>query len=180
MLPEIKRRFTRLEQIWQQYNSIIDNASDVQRHYKPAPDAWNMLQVVQHIMASEGGTLNFMNKRPPLQPTLFDKIGNALRSALLTVALKSTIKFKAPNVPGLSPETTNPWEESKPKWEQIHQGLQQYLEQFPASKMGYVVFKHPAAGKLNMLQTMDFLVEHAAHHLQQINRLKADEKFPQW
>ena len=178
MLPEIKQKFTRLEQIWNSYFQTIESATVEQRHFKPAPDKWCMLQVAQHIVGSEKGTLRFFNKYQPKNVKFADKFSGIARSLALTIALKLPIKFKAPNIPGLNPETTNDWEQTKAEWTVIQTELRQYFERFPPEHTNHIVFKHPFAGKFNISQTLDFLTEHATHHLHQLERIKSSPGFP--
>lgn len=178
MLPEISQKFTRLEQIWQNYFQIIDGASEEQRHFKPAPDKWCMLEVAQHIIGSENGTLRFFSKYQPKQVKMTDKVSGVVRSLVLTLALKSPFKFKVPNVPGLNPKNIHSWEQIIAEWRDIQNGLRQYFQDFPSEHLNHIVFKHPVAGKFNVFQTLDFLNEHATHHLFQLERIKNTPGFP--
>ncbi len=98
---------------------------------------------------------------------------------MLKTFLKSRLKFKAPNVPGLSPQSISAKEDSQAAWEQVRQGLEAYLIAFKPEQLNYIVFKHPVGGKFNLLQTLDnFLLMHLQHHKQQLKRIAETDGFP--
>lgn len=178
MLPALEERYNRLTAAWHEYRRIIGNATVEQRNFKPAPGKWCMLQVAQHVMASEAGTLRFFNKYPPIKTGLAGHISGIIRSLGLTIALKLPLKYKAPKVPDLNPETAIPWEETEPEWVKIRAALDNYFNNFPAEKTAFIVFKHPVGGKFNISQTLDFLLEHINHHLLQLQRIQQAEGYP--
>lgn len=178
MLPALQERYKRLNTAWHEYRRIIGNATPEQQNFKPAPDKWCMLQVAQHVMASEAGTLRFFKKYPPIKTGLAGQISGFIRSLALTVALKLPLKFKAPKVPDLNPQTAIPWDQTEPEWVTIRAELDNYFNSFPPEKSGYIVFKHPVGGKFNISQTLDFLLEHINHHLLQLQRIQQAEGYP--
>lgn len=178
MLPALQERYKYLDATWQEYRRIIGSATVEQQNFKPGPDKWCMLQVAQHVLASESGTLRFFKKYPPLKTSFTDKISGAIRSNVLNIALKLPIKFKAPNAPGLSPETALPWKETEAAWVATRTELYNYFNSFEADKAAHIVFKHPIGGKFNISQTLDFLLEHINHHLVQLKRIQQSEGYP--
>lgn len=178
MLPALEEKYKRLDATWQEYRRIIGNATVEQRNFKPAPDKWCMLQVAQHILASENGTFRFFKKYPPVKTGFTDQISGAVRSIALNIALKLPLKFKAPKAPELNPETALPWEETETAWVATRTELYNYFNSFEADKAAHIVFKHPLAGKFNVSQTLDFLLEHINHHLAQLKRIQQSEGYP--
>lgn len=173
MNNSLSKSFDALEQRKTDFWTIIEQASPEQRVYKPQPDAWCMLQVAQHILASERGTLGFMQKRPPVKLSFGQRLRSSFKASLLSIALRLPIKFKAPNVPGLSPESVMPYEDIQQQWDEVRQNWRIFLENYPTDKLDYIVFKHPAGAKMTLSQTLDnFLYRHLEHHLQQLKRLQ--------
>jgi len=64
------------------------------------------------------------------------------------------------------------WAESQKQWAS-------FLNDFPKEKLTHIVFTHPFAGQLTLIQTLQFLREHIYHHLHQLKRIKADAAYPQ-
>ncbi len=180
MIPQLAEKWRILEAERNSFWQIIEQASPRQQVFKPAPDTWSMLEVAQHIVASEKGTLSFLKNRPPVKPDSWSqKIKSAWRAFMLKNALRLPFKFKAPNVPGLSPTAIIPKEDTQVEWQQVREGLEAYLAAFPADQMTYIVFKHPVGGKFTLSQTIDsFLLPHIRHHKTQLNRIAQSEGFP--
>jgi uncharacterized damage-inducible protein DinB len=179
MIPVLCAYFEELEQLRAQFWGIIAAATPEQRHFKPKPDAWCMLQVAQHLIASESGTLAFIHKRAAKKNTVFGKIYAKIRTTMLKIFLHTPFKFKAPNIDGLSPQAAEPFEVVEKRWQAVRENWQQYLSNFETEQLNSVVFKHPVAGKMTIAQTLDnFMVAHIKHHLHQLKRLVAEPNFP--
>ena len=61
------------------------------------------------------------------------------------------------------------------KWGTIRSSLKEYIDKFPKEYLDKEIFKHPIAGWLNLLQTINFLQNHFDHHKLQI--LKRIEEY---
>lgn len=81
------------------------------------------------------------------------------------------IKFNAPKPVVASTSTYSNLDELVADWDLTRKELKEVLEQIKESQLKRKVFKHPAVGKLNIVQAVEFMGEHIAHHLPQVNRL---------
>lgn len=179
MLPILTQHYQNIEQLRGEFWSIIATATPEQRNFKPTPNDWCMLQVAQHIIASESGTLNFVTQRARLKNTTWGKIKSKCNALALKILLALPLKFKAPKVEGLSPKEIEPYATVENRWATVRESWRQYLDDFKAEHLQDIVFKHPKAGKFTLLQTLDgFMAAHIKHHIQQLNRIKADPNFP--
>lgn len=179
MIPALAQRFEQLEQLRAEFWGIIAASSPEQRLFKPTPDAWSMLQVAQHIMSAEEGTLLFMTTRQRVKSSFWGRWRSRIRSFGLKLFLLSPLKAKAPNIPGLAPDGSKSYEQLSSHWDTVREQWRQFLSNFEAEHLKDVVFKHPIAGKFNLLQTIDdFMAPHISHHLQQLQRIKASPNFP--
>lgn len=151
--------------------SIILSCSDDERHYKPDDKTWNMIEVAEHCHNIEKGVLFILNRnlKTLIKPS---GLGEMVRSKILSLFLFLPIRYKAPKVQGILPEGNVDLEKIISEWSGTRKKLEEYLDHFPDEKLGFLVFKHPIAGKLNLKQTLKFLHEHTAHHHTQLHRLK--------
>lgn len=178
MLPILEKKVDQLAAIKQEFLAILEAATAAQRNFQPDENSWNMLQVAQHLMKAEVGIVQFMQKRTPIPASFTAKVQAAARSKVLTTVLRSSKKIKAPKVAGISELTTIPYKQIVHDWAVQREALWQFLAAFPPTQKDYLVFKHPLAGKLNIVQTIDFMTEHIRHHLGQLQRIRQDSNFP--
>ncbi|MCC7223807.1 MAG: DinB family protein [Chitinophagales bacterium] len=179
MIPALAQRFEQFEQLRTEFWDDIAASSPEQRLFKPKPDAWSMLQVAQHIIAAEEATLLFVSTRQRIKSSFWGRWRSRIRSFGLKLFLLSPLKAKAPNVPGLVPDGSKSYEQLSNHWDAVREQWRQFLTNFEAEHLEDVVFKHPIAGKFNLLQTIDdFMAPHISHHLQQLQRIKASPDFP--
>lgn len=138
----------------------------------PADGGWSAMQVLHHLILVEQNALAYVRKKLSYQPVL-EKSGllTALRMALLRVALISPIKFKAPRSAAAEriPEAAN-FADTRALWDKARADWTAFLEQMPDELNEKAVFKHPRAGRLSWVQTLEFLAGHFARHQRQVRR----------
>lgn len=149
----------------------LANTEQDQLLFKPDLQNWNMLQVAEHCKNIESSVLYMLNKyrNYPFRPTGIKEGFNAF---LLKLALNSGIKFKVPPIKNLIPEGKNSLKKINDDWNEVRIELEKYLENFPDERLNHTIFKHPSAGFLNIINTVDFIHNHTKHHQKQIERLK--------
>lgn len=138
----------------------------------PADGKWSVLQILYHVKASEAGTLRYIDKKLSFSP---DGLPNAsflsgAKLALLEITLRSPLKFKAPKGLDVFPEKLI-LEEIKADWDRSDEGFLQLIDRLEEHQLRWQFFKHPIIGRLNMQQTIKFMVSHFDHHARQIKRL---------
>ncbi|MCS6838621.1 MAG: DinB family protein, partial [Bdellovibrionaceae bacterium] len=57
------------------------------------------------------------------------------------------------------------------EWQALRHEWTRFLEHFPANAHGRLVFRHPVAGRLTILQTLKFMADHLERHKEQMKRL---------
>lgn len=121
-----------------------------------------------HIIKSEQITLLALNKNLQSKDNL-KKSGSVgiVRDILLSFALKSKIKFKAPPLVANIPEDYS-FTDLMKKWETVRSTFNEYIDNFPNEYLDKEILKHPIAGWLNLAQTLNFLQNHFDHHKVQI------------
>jgi hypothetical protein len=141
---------------------------------QPADGGWSAVQVVEHILASESGTLGYMMKKSSggwdvLEITGQEQIQS---SSNLNTRLASNERYAAP---AILPQPLNELkaDDLEVQWHYSRKKLYEFARQVEPLHYDKLVFRQPAAGMLNLLQTMDFLNLHLQHHIPQIGRIAA-------
>lgn len=139
--------------------------------YRVKPDKWSINQIVFHLIKSEQLTLVSFNKNMTDEEKLKKSgiMGKTMHLGL-SLALKSSFKFKAPEMLSGTQERHDIKGLMK-KWDTIRKNFAESLGKFPDSMFDRAVFKHPKAGWLNVEQMLDFLRDHFDHHNRQIKNL---------
>ena len=156
--------------------SILSTSTEAQRIYKPSAESWSMIQVIQHILFSEGGTLGYMVKKTSSGWEVLDRVGEEqiANGSLLVNRLASGEKYKAPAVLP-EPDGEESLESLEKRWNSLREQYAQFLNQLPIEFDDRLVFKQPAAGMLTLHYALDFLTEHIKHHLPQLETLKSSQ-----
>jgi len=126
-------------------------------------------------MQSEAGTTLYLGKKLNADPHAVEKggISASIRSFLLNRALRQkSKKYKAPAQVSQVPDRPD-YAETKAALLKNRETLSEVLEKFSRSMAMRTYFKHPRAGKLNMEQTLQFLILHFERHLDQIKERSA-------
>lgn len=140
-------------------------------NHKNSEDEWSLTQVFSHIIESETGTNKYINyKLKEIDSLANTGFKNMLNSMGLNSALKSNKKFKAPQVVS-NPTNNLTYTEIKEQWDKSREYLAKTVSDYPSNAIKKAIFKHPKVGYLNILQTLDFLINHIKHHQKQLDRL---------
>jgi uncharacterized damage-inducible protein DinB len=158
------------------YRNLLNTQPLQSLQAKPAPTQWSMLEVLEHLVGAEEAVLQYLKHKQytPLRSRGY--LPGILRSLMLSLALRSPLKFKAP--PVLQNLTTN---KTAPKillqrWDSLRAEFKTYLEKVPSSVTYKPLFRHPRAGVLTLPQTIVFMAEHLRHHRRQVLNLMEQKK----
>ncbi|MDZ4844143.1 MAG: DinB family protein [Chitinophagales bacterium] len=180
MIVPVEKQFKSIEEQRKNLLDEIAKLSHAQQNFKPSPDAWSILQVVNHLLFSETNVVKYMLKKMQGIATV-EKAGfqAKVRSVVLNSFLKSPFKFKAPKAAMPTQEEVYIFENLRKQWNETRSGFAKILDQLNPADAEKLIFKHPLSGKFNIYQTMSFMQEHVAHHIRQVARIKAHPNFPQ-
>jgi uncharacterized damage-inducible protein DinB len=160
-------QFRKLEESKQQLLTLLGSADKAVLGYRPADQKWSIVQILFHLNSSERISLKYMQKKsqggrsvPKSTPL------NAFRSFALNSALRY-FSWKKPSILPEPPADLN-YDEVVSSWNQTRVELRQFLEDLPAEMYGRTIFRHPAAGRMNLQHALSFMQEHFDHHLKQI------------
>jgi hypothetical protein len=171
MHTEIQPRWERLQASKQSLESAIGDSS-CDAHFQPANE-WSMAQVVEHLIASESGTLGYMKKK---SASGWDSLEEASlehheKSKAINARLDSNERYKAPDVLP-EPGNSTSIEELLQRWKSLREELYSFISTVDSAHFNKLVFRQPAAGMLTILHALEFMDAHLRHHLPQINRIQ--------
>jgi len=168
---KLQEKFVQLEKDRLTLLNEIKILNDDELNYKPKPDKWSIIQVIHHLIKSEQLSVVYI-KRKISNKSNIDK--SNLRSKFNAFALKwglnFPIKFKAPasvsNVPDF-----DTFENTTSKWDNVRNSFIDLINNTSERILYRNIFKHPIAGKMNIIGTLDFFDAHFQHHKKQIKSL---------
>ena len=170
MHTELEKRWLKLQESKQLLEAKIASTS-VETHFQPS-GSWSMAQVIEHLLASEGGTLGYMKKKSSGGWDALEEAGEEHheKSEAINARLESDERYKAPDV---LPEPGNKtsMEELMHTWSTLREELHSFLLNINSAHFNKLVFRQPAAGMLTVLHALEFMDAHLRHHLPQIDRI---------
>lgn len=139
-------------------------------------ESWSAIQVIEHIIWSETGTLGYMKKKTSSgwEGLSLTSDEENLKSSMLNARLVSEEKYKAPAILP-DPEGKKSIDELVAEWNLLREDLSKFINGLDENFYDRLVFKQPIAGPLNLFQTLQFLNHHLRHHIPQIKRIKANQ-----
>ncbi|MCP3933286.1 MAG: DinB family protein [Bacteroidetes bacterium] len=150
----------------------LESYSDTSLNKKPDAESWSVLQILHHLIRSEGLSKKYVEKKLSFKPKLNRPgLSNIFRNFLLKSYLNVPIKFKAPkgvSTPHL-PESSD-IKSTKDIWLNQRKELRQYLKTIPSEMIGKEIYKHPIAGRLTLPQMLDFFQTHYERHKKQLEK----------
>ena len=169
---KLKKQFEVLQQKRKQLIEIVASADAGLLNRSPAEGKWSILQILYHVRASEAGTLRYIEKKLSFSPDglASSSFLSGAKLLLLEITLRSPLKFKAPKGLDVFPEKLA-LEEINADWDQSDKGFLQLIDRLDERQLGWQLFKHPIIGRLDMQQTIKFMISHFDHHARQIKRL---------
>jgi uncharacterized damage-inducible protein DinB len=171
MNPKLNSQFDRLEQLTTHILKHIEGKSPEQLHQHQA-GKWSLAQVFAHLITSEQLSIQYLKKKIQAIETQPDTgILEELKMLALIISQRLPFKFKAPKVVVDNTPTFNNVAEIVAAWNQTRTELKALLDQFANQQLKRKIYKHPVAGKLNIVQAVRFFQEHIIHHTPQIKRL---------
>lgn len=177
MDSRLQRQFEQMEAVRESIFEMLKFYSPEQLAFKPAPDKWSVIQVLQHLLISEQGTYRYLTRKNQAESLPAAGWGAGGRSLLLNLVLKSPLRFKAPeNLP--QPEGDLPFDVLMREWQVVREALRGFAQTFPPERLKSAIFRHPFAGYFNLSQTFKFIDKHVRHHRRQIRRILDAPGFP--
>lgn len=177
MDSRLQRQFGQMEAVRESIFEMLKFYSPEQLAFKPAPEKWSIIQVLQHLLTSEQGTYRYLTRKNQAENLPEAGWGASARSLLLNLALRSPLRFKAPEVL-TQPEGGQSFDVLMREWREVREALRGFAKALPPERLKASIFRHPFAGYFNLSQTFKFIDKHVRHHRRQIRRILDTPGFP--
>lgn len=151
----------------------VELVSEEKFNRQPAPGKWSLGEVLSHIVASEHGSTRYMKKKS-LGIDQVDNSGivESLKLGLLIASQRLPfLKFKAPKIVLDHTPQFHSADSIIRQWDEVRTDLKIFLEKLDDKNLRKKIYKHPIAGRLDVVQAVTFYREHIIHHSPQIKRL---------
>ena len=142
----------------------LDGLPEAVVHAAPAPGAWSLAQLAEHLLLIDSG-LTFDG--PPASPAA--RATSRLRSAGIQAVLALPLRIEGPpSARYVMPSAAPRWPEVRERWAALRAGWQR-----PSGGARAVAFRHPIAGPFLLDDALAFLLAHHRHHDAQVRRTLA-------
>lgn len=166
------RQFHALEQARQKLIDELKTLDTAMLQQKPAADKWSVCEVLDHLQVAEAFSIGYAAKKMQGGKSVKKTgLASAARATMLSVSLRSGLKWKAPAVIANAVENL-PFDMVVEKWDAVRQRMKDFVEQLPDELIGREIYRHPYGGRLNAAQMLQFFEDHFYHHLKQIKRIR--------
>ena len=173
MLPHLLHQFERLENARTKLFTELQAGAEASLHARPQPEAWSINEIIHHLVLAESFAVAYLEKKLDKVDTLSKVSWSAgLRSLLLSSAMHSPLKFKAPS-PLVLPTAGLTLQALGAQWQSQREKLRTLLARVKPEMARLALYRHPVAGLLTVAQMLSFLETHYAHHEKQIARILA-------
>ncbi len=173
MLPKLRRKLEALEIGRYLCLDALATFDPVALNRPPAPDKWSAGQIMAHLILVEQASLQYLTKKLPHVTAESVPQANwrsAWRLWKLRIGLRIARGIQAPPAVAAVPNEVSLVGQQE-AWVQTRSALGQLLGALPEPLLTAALYRHPLAGQISLLQMLDFLRFHQAHHLRQIRRL---------
>jgi len=167
-----------LEKLRSELLGRLSDSNSETLNREPAAGGWSAVQVLAHVIQAERLSLEYLRKktqRPELIPS--SGVIAALKSRALGLFLRLPFKVSAPARTAAVPASAE-LQDLEQDWAEVRSAWRDFLEDFPPELACKAVYKHPVAGRLNLEQTLRFLIDHLRRHTRQIERALAEGLAP--
>jgi hypothetical protein len=176
MHPDIEKHWHKLEEAKKTYLEKLSEIPSELLHTQPV-DSWSAIQVTEHLLFSETGTLGYMKKKSSGGWDALESTGQEQKanSDALNSRLISPEKYKAPSVLP-EPANASSLDELTAQWDSVRHEMLTFVDGVSPEHYDKLVFRQPIAGMLNILQTLEFIGHHIHHHIPQLERIAKELK----
>jgi uncharacterized damage-inducible protein DinB len=167
---ELLQAFDRMENERQALLKQLEAHSKDMLEKKPDSDSWSVTEVIYHLKIAEEGALKYMHKKLEVGGHSKAKASAGFKQRLLNFMVSLPIKFKAPKVAQLPKNAEVSYKQAVQEWNAIRDALKGQYQSVDESVIGNELFKHPAMGKMNLVQSVRFMRQHMQRHIGQIEK----------
>ncbi len=171
MVPRLYQCFERLEIIRREIFIKVRASPPENLNYN-LPGKWNMLEILTHLLTAERLSINYIKKKSLGISTAGETgIIESVKFLLLKISQRLPLKYRAPAHVTENTPIALSLDETERQWDTLRNELRNFLESFDEQNLQKKIYRHPVAGRLNIIQALKFFYEHIHHHKPQIEQL---------
>ena len=168
MIAALRVRLDALEAHRARFCATVDALPEPVQHAVPAPGAWSLAQLGEHLLRIDRGLVLGGPASFPARAT------SRLRAGALRGVLALPLRIPAPPGAGaILPSAGARWPGVREAWAELRASWPAAFEPLAAADLGRVAFRHPLAGPFCVADALDFLHTHHRHHDAQVRRTLA-------
>jgi DinB superfamily len=175
MREKEQRLFARIESHRREIIAEADQLTAEQLTFRPTPNAWSALDVVEHLVKVEEAIAERARPREPRGPVETVRAKAAL--GLMRVLFLARGRIRVP-VQGVLPLCGVTLSDLARRWEAAQVALRERLETFEPGDWSRPMMRHPLIGRLTPAESLNFLHWHMGHHQRQIARIRRAQGYP--
>lgn len=173
MADRTAEQFAKLEQGRAEIFARIDGLTAEQFCRRPGEGEWSVSHVLGHLILAEELSLGYIHKKMQAPKELRDPgFVDKMKSRLLTVMLRSPLRFKSPKA-AADPLVESDLSEVWAHWDSVREDWRTLIDEMPPELADRAIYRHPVAGPMSLTGCLCFLEEHITHHRHQIDRILA-------
>lgn len=168
MNDRLRVRFERLENVRREIEARTGPLTAESLNTPPSPGRWSAAQVIEHIVASESRSVDYIRKKAS-DPASLRRAGlrERIKGWLVVGAMRLPVRVKAPAIVAAVPERVDP-AELRERWSRVRDDMRTLLDSIPDALLSTCLYKHPIGGRITLEAALEFMVAHAARHARQI------------
>ena len=154
--------------------------TDAQRTFRPEPDAWSPLMVLDHLVRVEGGVLWGLGRQLSAGDRRRD-VGTPTDAGMqrLRDALTSGERRRVPETASrVIPTGEATLADLRAEWDGYDARWRETLGAVPDSLRETGLLLHPIAGAMTAEGGAEFVAGHIEHHTRQLDRIEAADGYP--
>ena len=160
-----------LQQQRQQLLATMDGWSPDRLHFRPSPEEWSALQVLDHLCRIDERFPSAVRTNLPDGHDISakDRIG----SFAVIQVMRSPAKVKVPaGAKAVQPGGTVSMTDVLSRWQLADSCLAGLIEEIAPEQRKLGLFHHPVGGWMDLNRGFDFLIAHLQHHGHQLRRIE--------
>lgn len=178
MHPQLLAPFDAFERRKSNFLSELAGLDEAQLHFRPAPEAWSLLDVADHLSRTEAAVAKALAEGIPADRAK-RKLKHVLKLRLVLIALSLPVRVPVPpNSQNIRPGSDLTLDGVRESWGAHRRSLAEQLASYGDADMQRMVVRHPIAGPVAPRHTIAFLNAHFDHHRYQVARLRKHPGFP--
>jgi uncharacterized damage-inducible protein DinB len=152
-----------------------DRLTAEQLTFRPAPNVWSTLDVLEHLVKVEEGIASRVRPREPRKPMEAVRTKAALGLMRVAFGLRRRLRVPVQAVLPLGGVTLS---DLVSRWEAAQAALRERLESFGPRDWSRPMMRHPLIGLLTPSEGLTFIHWHMGHHRRQIARIRRARGYP--